>query len=317
MAFHDVSLPEAFQYQSSAGAGFSTIVQATASGHEFRIARQSQPRHRFVLRKELQTEAEAKALKAFAIGRRGALHSFRLKDFSDYTTATDGVSDPSNTDVIIGVGDGTETTFQLLKVYDADGDAPYQRVLTLPVDGTVVVTVNGVSTTSFTVNGQGQIVLSSAPTSGHIVRAGCEFDVPVRFEASFDRWQQMQAVAFQQWNLVDLSCVEVLSEVEQPERWSAGGATDWGEVGSNVRLSLNDGMLQGFDPTTAMSAYLPSVSRIPGGGLVFVITIDSGASGSLQLRDELGTAVGSALSAGDTVTVGLMRESSTATWVVY
>ena len=36
MAFHDVSLPDDFEYRSISGAGFSTIVQETASGHEFR-----------------------------------------------------------------------------------------------------------------------------------------------------------------------------------------------------------------------------------------------------------------------------------------
>jgi uncharacterized protein (TIGR02217 family) len=83
MAFHDTQLPDGFQYGSLAGAGFATIVQETSSGHETRIARQAQARHRFRLVKILQSKSEAKALKAFALGRRGSLHSFKIQDIAD------------------------------------------------------------------------------------------------------------------------------------------------------------------------------------------------------------------------------------------
>ena len=57
MAFHDVLLPDGFQYASSAGPGFQTIVQQSGSGHETRIQRQSQALHRLSLLKQLQTPA--------------------------------------------------------------------------------------------------------------------------------------------------------------------------------------------------------------------------------------------------------------------
>ena len=107
MAFHDVSLPSDFQYGSGMGAGFATIVQQTASGHEFRVARQAQGLHRLSLRKELQSSTEAQTLKAFALARRGALHSFRVKDWSDYSSASDGQATPTTLDVILGTGNGT------------------------------------------------------------------------------------------------------------------------------------------------------------------------------------------------------------------
>lgn len=317
MAFHDVTLPDGFEYRSISGAGFSTIVQETSSGHEFRVARQSQGRHQFRLSKALQTPAEAAAIKAFALGRRGSLHSFKIKDWSDYTTATDGISAATNADVVIGTGNGTLTTFQLIKVYDSAGAAPYQRTISLPVSGTVVVSVDSVATTAFTVSASGEVVMNSPPSVGQVVKAGCDFEVPVRFTATVDDWTQLQADAFQVWSAPTLDCIEVLGEVEQPERWFAGGATDHGAVNTTQTLRLSGGMFHRFNPTADINAYLPPVARIPGGGQIFVIDVQTGATHDLQLVDESGTNVGSAIDAGETKTVALARGTSTATWVVY
>jgi uncharacterized protein (TIGR02217 family) len=319
MAFHDVSLPEDFEYQGISGAGFSTIVQETASGHEFRVARQSQGRHRFRLRKALQTPTQAQAIKAFGLGRRGSLHSFRLKDWADYSTATDGKSAPSSTDTIIGTGNGTVNTFQLIKVYDPTGAAPYQRTITLPVSNTVTVSVDGVTlaASDFTVSSTGEVTLDQTPSTGVVVRAGCEFDVPVRFESNVDQLMQLQADAFDVWSLPQLDCIEVLSEVEQPERWFSGGATDHGAVSATQRLTLNDGMFNAFAPSTNVDVYLPAVNRTPGGGQVFVIHNKTGSAGDLQMVDDTGTDVGTAISAGNTKTLALARGSSTAAWVLY
>ena len=317
MAFHDVTLPDGFEYRSISGAGFSTIVQQTASGHEFRVARQAQGRHQFRLSKALQSPSEAAAIKAFALGRRGSLHSFKVKDWNDYSTASDGISTPTTTDMVIGTGNGTLDTFQLIKVYDSAGAAPYQRTISLPVSGSVVVSIDGASTTAFTVSAIGEVVMNSVPTVGQIVRAGCLFDVPVRFKASVDDWAQLQADGFQVWSIPTLDCIEVLTEVEQPERWFAGGATDHGTVSTTQVLELNGGMLHRYNPTADINVYLPAVARIPGGGQIFVIDVPTGATHDLQLVDETGTNVGSAISAGTTKTVGLARGATTATWIIY
>ena len=316
MAFHNVSLPSDIQYQSAGGAGFQTIVQESASGHEYRISRQAQGRHRFTLRKELQSEEEAKAIKAFALGRRGALHSFRLKDWSDYTSNADGVTAPTTADQVIGIGDGSTTTFQLVKLYDGSGDAPYPRPISLPVTGTVVAALGGITTTAFTLTGYGSVVFTTAPTAATIITAGFEFDVPVRFTKAFDEWAGMQADGWQSWSFPDMGCIEVLGEVEWPERWMAGGGRDWGAQGASIALALNDGKLHSITPITAINAVLPGVSRLPGGH-IFTIHVPSGAAGSVQLRDDGGVAVGSAISAGQTKFVGLIRGASSSTWVVY
>ena len=228
MAFHNVLLPQEVQYGSISGPAFATIVQETASGHEIRVQREAQGRHTFRPVKQLLTTDEAHALKAFALGRRGALDSFRLRDWFDSTTATDGVAAPTALDEPLGTGDGVRQQFQLRKVYDRTGPSPYNRALTLPVDGSVLVALDGIATSGFTVATGGLVTITPAPAAGVIVSAGCRFDVPVRFTKRFEEWVAINAEDSRIWNVEQIECIEVLDEVLLPETWSPGGLRNHG-----------------------------------------------------------------------------------------
>lgn len=318
MAFHDVTLPDEFQYGSQAGAGFSTIVQQTASGHEIRVARQAQAVHRMSLRTELQSASQAKTLKAFALARRGSLHSFKIKDWSDYTSNADGESAATALDQVIGSGNGTTTTFQLVKRYETTGPNPYVRTITLPIAGTVVAAIDGITTTAFTVSGTGQIVFSAAPGAGTVVTAGFQFHVPVRFTLDVDRWTRLQADAFNIWSLPSLDVQEVLNEVEYPERWQHGGSRVWGLLTQSIRLAFNDG---GFhvvanNTATVHKIFLPVPTYAGSGPHMFTIYHFGGGT-NLELMDDAGGLV-SALGSGTTTRVALSRASNgTLTWHAY
>ena len=308
MAFHNVTLPNEFQYGSQSGAGFSTIVQQTASGHETRVARQAQAVHRLTLRTELRTAQSAKILKGFALARRGSLHSFKIKDWSDYTTALDGESAATAVDQIIGSGDGTTTTFQLVKNYTEGGENFYIRTITLPVSNTVVAAVDGMVTTSFTVSGTGQIVFAFPPANGTVISAGCEFDVPVRFTLDVDRWMRLQADAYNVWSLPSLDVQEVLNEVEYPERWQHGGSRYWGVIESDVRMAFNDGALHVVQAQAPnLSMFLPVPTYAGSGPSMFTI-INIGGTNTITLRDDVGMTV-SPVPPFATLRVGLARGS--------
>lgn len=308
MAFHDVTLPDQFQYGSQAGAGFSTIVQQTASGHEIRVARQAQAVHRLSLRTELRTAQDAKTLKAFALARRGSLHSFKIKDWSDYTSAGDGESAPTTLDQVIGTGNGTTTTFQLVKRYEVTGPNPYVRTITLPMTGTVVAALNGSTTTAFTVSGTGAVVFSSAPALGAVITAGFQFHVPVRFTLDVDRWTRLQADAFNVWSLPSLDVQEVLNEVEYPERWQHGGSKYWGVLTQSVRMAFNDGALHIMQSNTpSLSAFLPVPTYAGSGPNMFTI-INTGGIENITIRDDAGVTVGTS-TPGSTLRIGLSRDS--------
>lgn len=316
MAHHNVELPQGIQYGSSFGVTFSTIIQQTASGHEVRVARQSAARHKFFPVKALQTSAEAMALKTFAMARRGSLHSFLLKDEQDNTSNADGVTAPTATDVAIGTGDGTETEFQLIKVYDAAGPAPYTRTITCPVAGSIVVAVAGTPTTAFT-EANGVISLNAAPTVGQIVTAGYRYRVPVRFAKSVDEWAQLRADAYSVWSMPDMECVEVLDEVQYPEAWWPGGDTDWGQRTTDLRTNWRYGELQLIDARANISVFLPPPDNVPGGPRMFVFHSKATSTHTIQLRDDTGTAIGSAFSAGATKRVFLSVSGGSAVWGSY
>jgi uncharacterized protein (TIGR02217 family) len=77
-------------------------------------------------------------------------------------------------------------SFQLKKIYGASF-APWTRVITQPVAGTVLIAVDSVEQTPdrFSVNdttGVVTFVPEHIPGNGAAVTAGFEFDVPVRFD---------------------------------------------------------------------------------------------------------------------------------------
>ena len=121
---------------------------------------------------------------AFFEERRGRAYGFRWKDWADFKSCAPSQS-PAATDQTLGTGDGTDTTFQLIKTYGASY-LPWPRTIAKPVSGTLRVAVNGGAQTEgvdFSVDSTtGIVTFTAAPPNGQSVTAGFEFDVPVRFD---------------------------------------------------------------------------------------------------------------------------------------
>lgn len=183
MSFDEIQLPLRVEYGSGGGPSFSTDVVVIDNGFERRNQNWAQARRMFDARTGVRSAADAAALLAFFHARAGRARGFRLRDWSDYSSAADGVSDPSFLDQVLGVGDGVATQFALRKTY-ASGAIAHQRTITKPVSGSVAVGVGGVQVTSgFSVDTTtGLVVFSMPPASGQSVTAGFLFDVPVRFD---------------------------------------------------------------------------------------------------------------------------------------
>ena len=184
MAFHEVRYPVGLSIGSSGGPERRTEIVTLVNGFEERNSPWTHSRRRYDAGAGMRSLDDFAALIAFFEARRGQLHGFRWKDWADYKTRLPSQS-VSALDQEIGVGDGVTTVFQLRKTY-ASGGSTYTRDLVKPVAGSVKVAVAGVVQTlpaGFTVEeARGIVTLNLPPALGAVVTAGCEFDVPVRFD---------------------------------------------------------------------------------------------------------------------------------------
>jgi uncharacterized protein (TIGR02217 family) len=187
--FHDILFPLDIALKSAGGPERKTEIVALGSGAEERNARWAHSRRRYDAGYGVKTLDALSQVVAFFEERRGRLYGFRWRDRLDHSSAAPGLS-VTPLDQAIGIGDGTQTAFPLLKLYGADY-APYQRPIEKPVAGSVRVAVSGVEQpegTAFTCDGTTGIVTflsGHVPGAGAAVRAGFLFDVPVRFDTDY------------------------------------------------------------------------------------------------------------------------------------
>ncbi len=179
LPFDDLPYPLALGRDATVTPEFSTSVAVTASGFERRNSLWSNARLRFDVGPGIRSEAELGTLIAFFRARRGAARGFRLRDPSDHSS--NGMTGaPGMTDQLLGTGDGTTSSFALIKRYGAD-DAQQVRRITRPHADSVTVSVDGVAASGWTLEPGGVIAFAAPPAAGKAVRAGFTFDVPVRF----------------------------------------------------------------------------------------------------------------------------------------
>jgi uncharacterized protein (TIGR02217 family) len=179
LPFDDVPYPLALGRDATVMPEFSTSVAVTASGFERRNSLWSNARLRFDVGPGIRSEAELGVLLAFFRARRGAARGFRLRDPTDFSSNA-MTQTPSAGDQVLGTGDGVRADFPLVKSY-GEGEATQARRITRPHADSVLVSVDGVLSSGWTLGAGGIVSFASPPAAGKIVRAGFTFDVPVRF----------------------------------------------------------------------------------------------------------------------------------------
>ncbi|MCV6598441.1 MAG: DUF2460 domain-containing protein [Mangrovicoccus sp.] len=185
MSFHDVRFPASVSLGALGGPQRRTEIVALANGFEERNTPWAHGRRRYDAGLGMRSMADIEAVIAFFEARQGQLFGFRWKDWSDYRSCpADQPVSPVDQD--LGQGDGARQVFALSKLYRS-GPASYLREITKPVSGSVRVARDGQELTAgvdFTVSAEsGEITFASPPSSGALLQAGFEFDVPVRFDS--------------------------------------------------------------------------------------------------------------------------------------
>lgn len=149
---------------------WNTTVVTLSGGNETRNARWQAPLRRYEFDYKPRELADVQAIVAFFHDARGMARTWLLKSWTDYKA----------TNEVIGTGNGSATDFQMVKSYGTL--QPYSRTLTYIKPGSLSVTVDGAAATVSSET-DGLVTLSSPPGPGAVVRASCQFYVPVRFNS--------------------------------------------------------------------------------------------------------------------------------------
>lgn len=179
--FDEVRLDLPVAFGARGGPETAVEVVRLASGGEARNARWSGARRRWDVGGVALRSVDAAALSNFFEARGGRLRGFRFRDVLDWKSC--GLNDVvAATDQEIGVGDGATTDFQLVKTYE-NGGVSWSRSITKPVESSVVVALDGVEVSAFSVDlATGVVTMDVAPANGVVVKAGFAFDAAVRFD---------------------------------------------------------------------------------------------------------------------------------------
>ncbi|RWX76007.1 TIGR02217 family protein [Neorhizobium lilium] len=183
--FHDVRFPLRLALGASGGPMRRTDIVNLSNGREQRNQRWRDSRRRYDAGSGVKSLADLYAVLEFFEARGGQLYGFRFRDPLDWKSCgpTESIS---AVDQALGTGDGVTSNFPLVKIY-GDSGGNWVRRITKPVAGSVMVSVDGVTvaTSAFEVDattGTVGFAAGHVPAAGAAIRAGFEFDVPVRFD---------------------------------------------------------------------------------------------------------------------------------------
>lgn len=209
-AFHEVRFPLRLALGVSGGPVRRTDIVNLSNGRESRNQRWRNARRSYDAGSGIRSVADLYEVLAFFEARRGELYGFRFRDPVDFKSCPPGET-PASTDQRIGTGDGVTAGFQLLKTY-ADAGGSFTRRIDKPAEGSVIVSVEGVKAEAAAISvdhttGMVTFRAGRVPPAGAAIRAGFEFDVPVRF--AIDRID-VNLTAFEAGRIPSIPLMEIL-----------------------------------------------------------------------------------------------------------
>lgn len=184
--------PNDISYGSLSTIGFSTSVVQADSGTNQRTARWDQALRKYNISYGVRTREQLHDLIQFFHAMKGRYYSFLYFDWADYSsnfaTSTEqrGVPLITDTDQVIGTGDGTTRVFQLTKTYQTkNGATSHVRLITKPMTeqwtdaqmtipwSPVLVSLNAWACKNFTVDQMTGLVTFGAPRSSRGRSTAC------------------------------------------------------------------------------------------------------------------------------------------------
>lgn len=161
---------------------FNTGIQRSVSGRELRTSYMRYPLWTIQLTYDLLRDGNAygelQTIMGFFLDRQGSFDSFFYSNPNDNTASS----------VILGLGDGANTNFQLSRNIGAGG-----FVFNEPVNNVVVsnISANGAVQSNYTVSNTGMVTFNSAPSANAVITWNGTYYYKVRFtddSADFDNF---------------------------------------------------------------------------------------------------------------------------------
>jgi uncharacterized protein (TIGR02217 family) len=208
-SFHEIRFPLRLAIATRGGPYRRTDIVSLSNGRESRNSRWQGARRHYDAGSGLRSVADLYALLAFFEARSGQLFGFRFTDPVDHKSCGPDETVAAD-DQRIGTGDGETRVFQLRKTYqDAGGAAT--RLIAKPLAGSVRVQVAGVAMdeSDFALDATTGLMTfkpAATPANGAIIRAGFDFDVPVRFD--IDRIE-IDLEAFEAGRIPSIPLIEI------------------------------------------------------------------------------------------------------------
>ena len=179
-AFHDIRFPFSVALGAVGGPQRLTEIVTLVSGREERNSPRADSMRHWEAGPGIKSLDDLHQLISFFEARKGRLHGFLFRDPIDNKSCLP--SDiPSEIDQQMGVGDGVSTLFQLSKTYQSGAES-WTRIIRKPVEGTVIIAVDGTISTASIDYVTGEVSFATAPAMGAVISAGFAFDCPVRFD---------------------------------------------------------------------------------------------------------------------------------------
>ena len=176
--FIEKQFPVDISYGSSGGPQYYTDLLSTTNGYEIRSSRIYNPKMKFNISTGIRNKEQMEEMIRFFRCCQGRNIAFRYKDWSDFK----GDNEPMK---IIN-----QNTLQLIKTYSLDQYITEERIITKPVNNTIIIKLNGEIITDKQLEidySKGRIILLNHKTDQEntIFTASFEFDVPVRFNTDY------------------------------------------------------------------------------------------------------------------------------------
>lgn len=320
MTFSDQLFPIKISYGSLGGPRHGGVVSELPSGQRKVTVRWDGALRRYDAKWGLKTQQDLYQVYNFVLAHNGAEHTFRYRDHLDFSSnASDGGSTTiAGDDQLCGVGDGSNQSFFLSKVYNA-GPVEKVRRIQLPLASPApIIWVDGVlqvEGSDYTLDYlTGEILFGTAPAMGLEVTAGFMFDVHCQFTQDVDNFLQVAITGFKAGEIPSITIDEVSSDASNSVSRSFGGSRSI-NLTADLRMSLNMGELLIVNPSASgFAMWLPNVKGLGSGKLYFIISNISAFSFNLNSHTGI---LQSTIGPGETWFISLLDNGdNTKSWVV-